>query len=61
MPSPLHPCPAAGSAVPIAVEGVCDTGAALLPGDDPGHVAECLRTGAHRDLDPGRAPAAPDA
>jgi oligopeptide transport system ATP-binding protein len=65
MPSPLHPPSGCRfhTRCPIAVEGVCDTEVpALLPGDDPGHVAEChLRTGAHRDLDPGRAPAAPDA
>ncbi len=64
MPSPMNPPPGCRfhTRCPIAVEGVCDVEVpALLPApDDPHHGAEChLRTGAHRDLDPGRSDATP--
>jgi peptide/nickel transport system ATP-binding protein/oligopeptide transport system ATP-binding protein len=58
MPSPMDPPPGCRfhPRCPIAVTGVCDVETPLLlPGDgDPAHAAAChLRTGAHRDLDPG--------
>ena len=62
MPSPMDPPPGCRfhPRCPIAVEGVCDVEPPVLlpaPGN-PAHRAEChLRTGAHRDLDPGRRPA----
>ena len=62
MPSPMDPPSGCRfhPRCPIAVDGVCDVESpVLLPAsDEPDHLAEChLRTGAHRDLDPGRRPA----
>ncbi|HEX6417331.1 MAG TPA: oligopeptide/dipeptide ABC transporter ATP-binding protein [Acidimicrobiales bacterium] len=59
MPSALDPPPGCPfhPRCPIAVTGVCDEEVPRLApsDDDPAHAASChLRTGAHRDLDPGR-------